>query len=280
MKIPQYTNKSDLYKFLRENKKFLVNAKKGQIHFSENCSFDVKSDVVKAFSALPTDTETELYRQLVINTSNFLDGHGDVHIGNIWTKSLQENTDRIIFFQEHNQSLDKIIADGSDLKIYVKQIPFIELGYNSNIITDALIFEAAIRKNRNEFMFNQYLNGYVKQHSVAMQYIKLAMCMDSPESDDMEEKIAWDKYYPMIANKDRADQLGYFFAVTEARLIEGSAVALGSNPITPTISNNNNKSYETLFEEVEMLKSQVALLQPITKEPLKDEEKNNFYTIY
>jgi hypothetical protein len=40
----------------------------------------------------------------------------------------------------------------------------------------------------------------------------------------------------MIANQTKADECGYFFAVTEARVIEGSAVVRGSNIATPTIS--------------------------------------------
>jgi phage protein D len=40
----------------------------------------------------------------------------------------------------------------------------------------------------------------------------------------------------MIANKEVADENGYFFAVLEAELIEISAVVKGSNTITPTIS--------------------------------------------
>jgi hypothetical protein len=276
MEIPQYTNKSELYKFLRENKNFLINTKKSQIKHSEGCSFEIVSNVNKAIAMLPEDTDEVIYRQLVINTSNLMDSHDDVHIGNIWTKSINENSDRVIFFQEHQQELEKIISDGNDLKIFVKQIPFLELGYNSDILTDALIFDTSIRKDRNSFMFEQYKKGFVKQHSVGMQYVKIFLAMDSDDPYDAAEKEAWNKYYPQIANKERADEKGYFWAVTEAKLIEGSAVALGSNPITPTLS--NNKSFETLQNEIELLKSQIALLQPIVKEPLQENNiLNEFY---
>jgi hypothetical protein len=50
-----------------------------------------------------------------------------------------------------------------------------------------------------------------------------------------EDKANWDKYYPMVANKEKADEEGYFFAVTEAKIIEGSAVLKGSNYVTPTL---------------------------------------------
>jgi hypothetical protein len=111
-----------------------------------------------------------------------------------------------------------------------------ELGYKYEGDTEALIFDCTIVKERNEYMAEQYAKGRVKQHSVGMQYVKLSLCMNSESKWDKEEKENWDKYYPQVANKDEADRYGYFWAVTEAKCIEGSAVPLGSNFATPTIS--------------------------------------------
>ncbi len=87
-------------------------------------------------------------------------------------------------------------------------------------------------------MFEQYSKGYVTQHSVGMRYVKIVMCVNSDKEYYGAEKEAWDKYYPLIANKDVADKYGYFWAVKEAKIIEGSAVLCGSNPVTPTLENN------------------------------------------
>ena len=43
--------------------------------------------------------------------------------------------------------------------------------------------------------------------------------------------------------KDR----GWFYAITEAKLVEGSAVVMGSNIVTPTLE-NNMKAVNTLSE--------------------------------
>jgi len=67
------------------------------------------------------------------------------------------------------------------------------------------------------------------------------MCINSDEKYYKEEKEFWDKYYPMMANKERADEKGYFFAVLEAELIEISAVVKGSNVVTPTVSVTESK---------------------------------------
>ena len=101
---------------------------------------------------------------------------------------------------------------------------------------------------RNEFMFNQYAKGYVKNHSVGMRYVKLELAINSESKWDVEEKEIWDKYIDDIANKEVAEERGYFWAVTEAKIIEGSAVPIGSNTITPTLeveAKNNEPSKDT-----------------------------------
>ena len=110
--------------------------------------------------------------------------------------------------------------------------------------TEALIFEAKVSSDRNEFMFNQYLNGWVKEHSVGMRYINLFLCINTTDKFYTQEKANWDKYFPFVANKDDIEGEGYFWAVTEAKIIEGSAVLKGSNYATPTISVNIPKSIE------------------------------------
>lgn len=121
--------------------------------------------------------------------------------------------------------LNNIILDGA-VKAFDNGISKLEV----------LIYEATIKRNRNEFMFNQYKNGYVLNHSVGMRYFKLFFCYNSDLPEYASDKENWDKYYPAILNKEDADKSGYFWAVTEAKNIEGSAVVKGSNPLTPVLS--------------------------------------------
>ena len=100
---------------------------------------------------------------------------------------------------------------------------------------EVLVYEATISKLRNPVMFEQYKNGYVLNHSVGMRYIKLYFCYNSEAPEYTEEKENWDKYYPMIVNKDEADKTSYFWAITEAKNVEGSAVVKGSNFLTPVL---------------------------------------------
>ena len=90
-------------------------------------------------------------------------------------------------------------------------------------------------------MFKQYANGWVKNHSVGMRYVKIDLAINSESELDKDEKALWDKYYPIVANKEVADERGYFWIVSEAKVIEGSAVVMGSNSATPTLSVENKE---------------------------------------
>lgn len=100
---------------------------------------------------------------------------------------------------------------------------------------EVLVYEAVISRKRNPLMFEQYKNGYVLNHSVGMRYIKLFFCYNSEEAYYSSEKEDWDKYYPLVLNKEEADKKGFFFAVVEAKNIEASAVVKGSNFLTPVL---------------------------------------------
>ena len=57
------------------------------------------------------------------------------------------------------------------------------------------------------------------------------------DPDQKTEYAQWTKNIDRIANKDKAVKQGYFWAVSEAKLIEISAVLEGSNELTQTVPN-------------------------------------------
>lgn len=236
--IPSFSKKEDLFVFLKKHKHDLVAAKKHSKKESDSIYYTVpltseKGEAIKE-DVINTESISAIKATVVINTTNLLDSHGDVHIPGLWTKSVRESKG-LYLLQEHKMQFDKIIADG--VKPSLKTLTWAELGYPEyKGLTQALVFEAEIKAGRNEFMFNQYLKGYVNNHSVGMQYVNLFLCMNSEDKYYREEKENWDKYILEVANKEDAIDAGYFWAVTEAKIIEGSAVVRGSNYATPTIS--------------------------------------------
>jgi len=200
-----------------------------------------KKTVVKAVR--DDEKKSELDAILIINTTNFMDSHSDVHIPGLWSKSLQENKN-IMHLQEHKLEFEKIIADGDDLNVYTKTFNWSDLGYPYPGQTEALVFDSKIRRERNEYMFNQYKQGRVNNHSVGMGYVKILLAVDDPDETQYYEN--WEKYIDQIANKEKAQEQGYFWVIKEAKVVEGSAVPIGSNTATPTYDIKSEPFQDTL----------------------------------
>ena len=240
MRIKDFVSKEDFFRYLKDNKSKIISEKKAAIKYADAIDFINVKPIEKSDFAIKEDINNDikedngvLIRNLVINTTNYLDSHLDVHIPNLWKKSINENP-KTYLLKSHLRDFEYVITDTAIP--YVKNMNWTDLGLNAEGKTQALIFKADISIERNEFMYEQYLKGYVKQHSVGMKYVNIFFCVNSDDKYFIEEKKNWDKYYNEIINKDIADNEMCFWAVTEAKLIEGSAVLFGSNPITPTLS--------------------------------------------
>lgn len=230
----------DIFKHLKENKAALIAEKKYKVKHADSVfNSPISKGLIKedgVIKSIELDNSVDLERinvSVVINTTNILDSHGDVHIKGIWNKSVKESKN-VYLLQEHEMKFDKIIAENA--KLSLNTMTWNELGFDYDGVTQALVFDCEVDSDRNKFMFEQYLKGYVKQHSVGMRYVNVFLCINSEEKYYLEEKENWDKYINEVANKEDAIELGYFWAVTEAKIIEGSAVVMGSNAATPTIS--------------------------------------------
>ena len=257
----EFQTKEELFKALIDNKKELVSIKKSATKNADAVSFgyldtSIKIDTNKEDVLSQMQNPESLNVKVVINTTNFLDSHGDVHVNGIWNKSVKDNVS-FLHLQEHEREFDKVITDSA--KGYVQSMQWKKLGLPYEGKTEALIFESTIDKKRNEFMLNQYANGWVKNHSVGMRYVSLELAINTQAEYDKEYKDLWDEFYPIIANKETADERGYFWVVKEAKIIEGSAVVMGSNSATPTLENK---------EEIE-----AVLIDTSKDEPSQDTQK-------
>lgn len=179
----------------------------------------------------------------VINSCYWYDSHGDVHIPGIWNKSLSDNSKRaangIFHLQEHSMKFQNIIAEYGDVNPYVRSVSWRELGVEFDGATECLCFDSTVRKEVNQYMFDLYSKKRVKNHSVGMYYVNIDLAVNFDSKDFEEEYALWKKYIDFIPNADEAKEDGMFWAVTEAKVIEGSSVVIGSNTITPTL---NDKS--------------------------------------
>lgn len=244
--VPYELKGEALYHFLKSNKSLLMAQKKYEIKKADavrlsDLYITPKGEVKKGNNPINDTSLTRLKTTSVINTTNWFDSHQDVHIPGLWKKSLAENRD-LYLTEEHKMTFRGIISD--EVTAYTKRMTWKSLSIDLPGETEALIFVSDIDKGRNEYMFDQYRLARVKNHSVGMRYVKIDMAINEDSKYYAEEFEVWNKYIDQIANKEAAIENGYFFAVTEAKAIEGAAVPLGSNIVTPTL-NNNTKSFDT-----------------------------------
>lgn len=268
MEIPAFQTQKELFDFLVANKETLITAKKAAIKHADGImSLPAigKIDVTNKAAGEESDPNI-LHIKAVINTTNILDSHGDVHLPGLWSKSLQENK-RILMLQEHNLSFKTILAKGADLNAYTKSMTWKELGFDATGKTEALVFDATLYRSKSAEMFDLYKNNEVDSHSVGMRYIKVLLAINN--KDYGNEYEMWEKYINDVVNKEQAEQRGYMWLVKEAQVIEGSAVPLGSNFVTPTISVSKSEPDNTLNKDNEPSGVTLEEMRSIIKQQFK-----------
>jgi hypothetical protein len=247
--IPIFADKVLLVDWLIANKTKLVAQKKAEKKDADSIilpSFfitDATGATVKTDGNSVSPDATRIKVRSIINTTKYFDSHGDVHIDQLWNKSLKESKG-LFLVSEHNFSFSGIISD--NVKAFAKQMTWHELGFNFEGSTQALVFDSILDKqgsprvNNDYTMFDLYRMNKVKEHSVGMRYIEIDLAVNDDRYE--KENAIWNKYFDDIANKEDVLAAGYFWAVTQAKVIEGSAVLRGANPITPTQSVTQIKS--------------------------------------
>jgi len=230
----EFEDKQQMFAALKENRELIQAAKKAAIKFSDPVSLVLKNkEATKAESEQAIGIGSKIFA--VINTTNWLDSHGDVHIDGIWDVSAKDQNGKIYYIINHDLELGKVIAyPGFDMSL--PKLPWSDLGLNYPGTTQALIFEPTLTEATNKDALYAIVQKEAIQNSVRMQYISMTLCIDDDSDDFKQERENFYKYLPVIANKQDALDAGYFWAITEAKIYkEGSAVLFGSNESTPIL---------------------------------------------
>lgn len=244
-KNKKFGTQKELFAFLYENEKEIVSAKKGLV-FSTPITSKVaiaessidKINALKAKASIDgeeiQDTkDIDIVNVIIVgNAMNYMDDQDDVLINDSFKKTLQESQGRFKHLADHNQRTTGKI--GIPNKVYLENMALRDLGLQLEGETQCLIMDSNVLKCYNENLFYQYLNNDIDQHSVGIMYVKLFLCVNDPENADKFKN--WNTYFNTVINKDDVLKQGYFFAVTEVKLLEVSAVLWGSNELTPTIA--------------------------------------------
>lgn len=239
-------------KKLVENKSELIELKKAERKFTNGINAVVKSNAV--VKGVFKDGDDSLERTIIGNTYLWMDSHDDVHAKGVFTKSIKERQDKIFHLHDHEFKITSKVGEPSS--IYEKQITWKELGINKDGVTEALFMDTEIIKGYNNQIFNEYKTNKINQHSVGMQYVKIDLAVNDEDYDD--EYKTWKDNIDSLGNKEQAETKGFFWLVREAKLIEISAVLLGSNELTPTlqeVKEINTEAEKITSETIEAEKS-------------------------
>lgn len=228
---------------LKENKDQIKAIKRATIKKADGIPFDVEEGLMaqKAVDGLEKG-----YIYPVINTTLYMDSHEDVHLNGIWNKSVTEQKGKVHYIVNHDMKLGSVIAFPKDVEAFVQTVKWSDLGAGFDGQTEALTFKVPVSAIVHPDAKHVIENKIPAQHSVRMQYVKLELAINDPDPAFKEEFAEWNKHIDKIANKDRAQELGYFWAVYEAKISqEGSMVLLGSNDVTPLLYDDGEPSKHT-----------------------------------
>ncbi len=233
-------SKKDKTKYLIDNKKRIIKEKKSVPIYSDVCYVPAsmtKNNVAVKENTLIENDMSKIRVKVVANTANWIDSDFDLLTPDCWQKSIDERKGFIPHLHDHVHRIEAKIGEVAD--IYSADISLSELGLDQTGNTQALIFITDVIKSYNEKVFNQYRIGRINQHSIGMHYIQLELAINDEDSE--KEFDFWNKYYGQVINKDKADELNFFWVVNEIKLLENSAVLFGANELTPTLDNENKE---------------------------------------
>jgi len=230
-----FESKAKMFAELKANKDLLIKAKKSEIKCKRN-DFNLMpaiDDVAKSVSKVDDN-----YIYPVISNTNYMDSHNDVHLNGSMTKTATEQNGKVFYLADHEMRVGSIIATPKNVEIGLKEMDWSGLGKSYEGKTQALMFKIPKNKIMLESAKRLIEDKEPMQNSIRMQYLKIDLAINDESEDYKDEYKTWLEVYPKIANKERANDAGYFFAVRELKIVnEGSMVLFGSNDATPIKDN-------------------------------------------
>lgn len=229
-----FNDKMDMVKFMQKNRDELFAVKKAE--YKTKSEAVLKSGIfVKDFEPIIEDITGDFIQvKTIINTTNVIDSHADLHMREMWNKTVKDNPFSH-HLKSHKADFEFVISDKA--RSYNEKMNFKDLGLDVDMEMDANINEFIMERKKLPLMFDAYKNGEVKQHSVGMMYVSYDLAFY--DEDSQKEMDFFNEMKSKAVNPEVADENGYIWIIYEGKKREGSAVVFGSNSITPTLSVKN-----------------------------------------
>jgi hypothetical protein len=238
-----FDTKSKLFEALRTNKSHIIEMKKAQVLKSCEKETTIKARLLKPELLSGASKELLLdsnYHHIAVNSTKILDSHEDLHLDGLWSKSVKEQQGKNYLVLDHQLSVFNTVVKKEDIEMFTAVVSFAAIGKAYEGDTEVLVYKFLKSKVLIPSISEWLESGDDIEASVRMQYVKLDLAMDSEEEADKEAKRIFDKYYPIIANKEDFEEIRYFWVISEAKNVrESSLVLAGSNGATGAIESKN-----------------------------------------
>lgn len=248
----EFATEKELFTALKENEALIFAQKKMEcksidkgnaivLNQVELCK-NFEADTEKAFK-----TDDDHY-YIVVNSANYLDSHKDVHVSGNWDKTVNDQQGKVYLLWGHEFGItDNILAFPNDIEMFTANIKWSALGKSYAGSTYSLIYKIKKGAIQNKKVKEWLDNGQPLQASVRMIYVKLLSAFNTDDKDFAEQKAVFDKYYPLIANKEEFEEIKYFWVVKEAQnKAESSLLPYGSNSATGRIETKEDIEIEAV----------------------------------
>jgi hypothetical protein len=235
-----FATKAELFRELKANETKLIGLKKSAVYKSHEKGQFTFLNAEKLFgSAKAGFNAKEGYIYPIISTTKYMDSHMDVHFDGCFGKTAKEQQGKVYYALDHELKWDSILAWQKDVNMFISNIDWSLVGKSYSGNTEALVFE--IQKNkltRKDVLDAIEAKASDFENSIRMIYHKIVLGMNSDEKDHAESKAYYESKINQIANKEIAEEAGYFWGVEELAIYkEGSLViAGGSNDATSIYS--------------------------------------------
>ncbi len=258
----------ELFKALRANNKEIIGLKKANIMKSCDKGISLTAKPLD-YSKISTQTKgieiDDNYYYVAVNSTRILDSHDDLHLDNLWNKSVKDLQGKNYLVDTHVLSMMTTIVKRENIKMFTAIVPFSMIGKGYDGDTEVLIYQFPKDKVINKIAKDWLESGDSIEASVKMRYTDIVLAMNSDAEEDKEFKKNFMLYYPIIANKeDFENEIRYFWAVKQAMNVhESSLVLFGSNHVTGQVSIKNIEQSEDtqLTEAAKALQKEADALQ-------------------
>lgn len=251
----EFETKEELFKALRGAKKEIIGIKKAQIlkSFEKDSNITIKAkplDFMKLNTTVKGMDLDDDHYYIAVNSTRILDSHKDLHLDNLWNKSIKDLQGKNYLVDTHVTSLNTTIVRKENIEMFTVMVPFSMIGKSYEGDTQVLVYKFRKDKVINPIAKEWLASGDDIEGSVKMRYTDIDLAMNSQDKDDEIELKNYEKYHDVIANKDDfEDEIYYFWVVKQAQnLHESSLVLFGSNSATGELQGNKIEQPDSTLE--------------------------------